>query len=147
MLYGFDVLNNLIYNDCREHLDNLYRINGYDNIIIEYINRTIASKTFFEDDDIENLKDEYLKKLNKIVYTFKDYTFKMKILIYMELMRLNAMYESIGEEVAIISQTGLNVAFLGIGVCDAQSKYLCNLLIAFGFKASSVKLIRMIITL
>lgn len=145
ILRSIDNLDELINNDCREHIDTVkYRISNDDRLnskeLLDYINYSKASKKFYEMSDFNELKAFYLHDIQTTTSAFKQLNKKEIMIAYMELIRLSVMYENIGEKASLLSQTGLNASLLGKGVCDSQAKYLCNLLLASNIKAIARKI-------
>ena len=144
ILRSIDNLDELINNDCREHINTVkYRISNDDRLnskeLLDYINYSKASKKFYEMSDFNELKAFYLHDIQTTTSAFKQLNKKEIMIAYMELIRLSVMYENIGEKAGLLSQTGLNASLLGKGVCDSQAKYLCNLLLASNIKAIARK--------
>lgn len=145
ILRSIDNLDELINNDCREHVDTVkYRISNDNRLnskeLLDYINYSKASKKFYEMSDFNELKAFYLHDIQTTTSAFKQLNKKEIMIAYMELIRLSVMYENIGEKASLLSQTGLNASLLGKGVCDSQAKYLCNLLLASNIKSIARKI-------
>lgn len=139
ILYNIKSLDILINNQCRDHINIGNRVNLGDNRItpelIDYMNSTDSSKKYYDEKDFEKLKIMYLKELTDISDYFRNLDDRKKLIIYMELMRLSSMYETIGERAAVLSQEGLKVGLVGKGVCMAQAIFLRDLCIVSRMKA------------
>lgn len=139
VLRDFKQFDDIVNGECKDHIDTRYRIELVDDRItpemIDYMNSTTSSSIFYNEIDFEKLKKQYLAEVSGIVDNFKNLSSRMKIFVYMEIMRLNAMYETIGETAAVITQNGLSVGILGKGVCMSQACFLRDLFILSGLKA------------
>ncbi len=135
-LNGFnkDVLEQILQNDVKNHRDLVYRINNTDEykFLLNYIKATPYSRSFFENANTDYMYAKLKKELQDIVYTLGDehYSLEEKVLNFLEYIRINGMYESIGEKAASLSQEAINIALLGKGACNSQSRFLEMLLIA-----------------
>ena len=141
-LFTNDVLPNLIDSEVKEHLwfENRYEGGMYSGLE-NYINQSEPSKSFYSNFNKEELKNKYWKIINDITKSCVEYTTnKEKILYLLELTRLTAMYENIGERADVLSQYGINVALLGKGVCAGQAKYFRNLLLANNIDSKTIRL-------
>lgn len=107
------------------------------NQIIKYMNSSIISQNFFSNSNYDDLYNQYMFEILNVVSRLgkEKYSKKEKILNYLEYFRLNCMYENIGEKASIISQSGINVALLGKGVCESQARFFNMLLIASGINS------------
>ena len=127
-------LEQLLRNDVRDHRDLVYRIETTDlyKSLLEYINSTQNSKSFFEIGNTDYMYAKLKKELEDVVSTLgcEHFSLEEKIINFLEYIRLNGMYESIGEKAAILSQEAINIALLGKGVCNSQSKFLELLLLS-----------------
>lgn len=137
-------LEQLMQNDVRSHRDLVYRINNTDEYksLLKYIKVTPYSKRFFENSNTEYMYDKLKTELKEIVDILgnKHFSLEEKILNFLEYIRLNGMYESIGEKAAVLSQDALNIAILGKGVCNSQSKFLELLLIASNEESKTLRI-------
>ena len=116
-----EVLEQLLQNDVKNHRDLVYRMNNTDEykFLSNYIKATPYSRSFFENANIDYMYTKLKKELQDVVYTLGDENFSLeeKVLNFLEYIRLNGMYESIGEKAAVLSQEAINIALLGKGVC------------------------------
>lgn len=112
--------------------------------IVDYMDASPASRKFFSKNNLESLLKEYIEEIEVVSRYLGNSSFseKEKVLNFMEYIRLNGMYENIPNSQftnktmrALISQTGLNIALLGKGVCRSQAQFLNHLLIGSGIKA------------
>lgn len=67
------------------------------------------------------------------------FSLEEKIMNFLEYIRINGMYESIEEKAAILSQEAINIALLGKGVCNSQSRFLELLLLASNEEANILR--------
>ncbi len=138
-------LEQLLRNDVRDHRDLVYRIETTDlyKSLLEYINSTQNSKSFFEIGNTDYMYAKLKKELEDVVSTLgcEHFSLEEKIINFLEYIRLNGMYESIGEKAAILSQEAINIALLGKGVCNSQSKFLELLLLASNEEARTLRVI------
>lgn len=122
------------------------------NLLSEYMRVSPLSKKFFELKNPDILLQRYLKELQSISNGLGDSRFssKEKILNFMEYIRLNGMSENISDSIlrtkginaiAELSQTGLNIALLGKGVCKSQAQFLEHLLRCSGIDATNKQII------
>lgn len=90
------------------------------------------------------LIERYLDEISCVSEYLGDSSFseKQKIINYMEYIRMNGMYENLSRSsvenkvlYAGLSQSGLNIAILGKGVCKSQAEFLSHLLIASDMQA------------
>ncbi len=103
-----------------------------------YMDASSASKAFFSADPKE-LIEKYFQEIESVSSFLGDSSYSQKqiILNFMEYIRMSGMYEnlpssSVQNQVAypMLSQSGLNIAILGKGVCKSQAEFLSHLLIA-----------------
>ena len=107
-----------------------------------------ASKNFFDNVDVDDLMAKYEEELIRVSKALGNSTFpsKQKMLNFLEYIRINGMYENIdmrnffmSQTVAAISQSGINIALLGKGVCASQARFLRDLLLTSGEEAITKK--------
>ena len=139
-----EVLEQLLQNDVKNHRDLVYRMNNTDEykFLSNYIKATPYSRSFFENANIDYMYTKLKKELQDVVYTLGDENFSLeeKVLNFLEYIRLNGMYESIGEKAAVLSQEAINIALLGKGVCNSQSRFLELLFIASHEEANILRI-------
>ena len=139
-----DALEQLLQNDVKSHRDLVYRINNTDKykFLLNYIKATPYSRSFFENANTDYMYAKLKKELQDVVYTLGDEHFSLeeKVLNFLEYIRLNGMYESVGEKAAALSQDAINIALLGKGVCNSQSRFLELLLIASNEEANILRI-------
>ncbi len=116
--------------------------------LLQYMESSTASKNFFDNVDVDDLMAKYEEELIRVSEALGDSTFssKQKMLNFLEYIRINGMYENIDmrnffmpQTVATISQSGINIALLGKGVCASQAKFLRDLLLTSGEEAITKK--------
>lgn len=116
--------------------------------LLQYMEDSTASKSFFDNVDVDDLMSKYEKELIRVSEALGNSTFssKQKMLNFLEYIRMNGMYENIDmskfsmpQTVAAISQSGINIALLGKGVCASQASFLRDLLITSGEDAITKK--------
>ena len=116
--------------------------------LLRYMESSTASKSFFDNVNVENLMTKYEEELVRVSKALGNSTFssKQKILNFLEYIRMNGMYENIDMNtfpipgiVSAISQSGINIALLGKGVCASQASFLRDLLITSGEDAITKK--------
>lgn len=109
--------------------------------LLRYMESSTASKSFFDNVDVDDLMAKYEKELIRVSETLGNSTFssKQKMFNFLEYIRMNGMYENIDMSkffvpgtVSAISQSGINIALLGKGVCASQASFLRDLLITSG---------------
>ena len=97
--------------------------------LLQYMESSTASKNFFDNVDVDDLMAKYEEELIRVSKALGNSTFpsKQKMLNFLEYIRINGMYENIDmrdffmpQTVAAISQSGINIALLGKGVCASQ---------------------------
>lgn len=122
----------------RGHLVRVQRIrNEGSDRINSYMNASSASRAFFNATSKE-LIEKYFQEIESVSSCLgnSSYSPKQIILNFMEYIRMSGMYENFPENseefpnVTQLSQTGLNIAILGKGVCSSQAEFLNHLLIA-----------------
>ena len=100
------------------------------------------------DGGIDDLMAKYEEELIRVSKALGNSTFpsKQKMLNFLEYIRINGMYENIDmrnffmpQTVAAISQSGINIALLGKGVCASQARFLRDLLLTSGEEAITKK--------
>lgn len=130
-LANIDLLRNRLYSQS-----DMQKYNSY-------MDASSASKAFFDMEPGELIK-RYLEEINCVSEYLGDSSFseKQKIINYMEYIRMNGMYENLSRSsvenkvvYAGLSQSGLNIAILGKGVCKSQAEFLSHLLIASDMQA------------
>lgn len=116
--------------------------------LLRYMESSTASKSFFNNTNVEELMAKYEEELIRVSEALGNSTFssKQKMLNFLEYIRMNGMYENIDmrnflipKTVSSISQSGINVALLGKGVCASQANFLRDLLITSGEDAITRK--------
>jgi len=116
--------------------------------LLRYMESSTASKSFFDNVDADDLRAKYEEELIRVSETLGNSTFssKQKMLNFLEYIRMNGMYENIDMSkffipgtVSAISQSGINIALLGKGVCASQASFLRDLLITSGEDAITRK--------
>lgn len=116
--------------------------------LLQYMESSTASKNFFDNVDVDDLMAKYEEELIKVSEALGNSTFssKQKMLNFLEYIRINGMYENIDmrnffmpQTVATISQSGINIALLGKGVCASQARFLRDLLLTSGEEAITKK--------
>ncbi len=116
--------------------------------LVQYMESSTASKNFFDNVDVDDLMAKYEEELIRVSKAIGNTTFssKQKMLNFLEYIRLNGMYENIDmnkffmpQSVAAISQSGVNIALLGKGVCASQASFLRDLLNTSGEGAMTKK--------
>ena len=141
MKLNYQSLKDLIQGEIREHLDSKFRREqGMYPDLEPYINYSKISKEFYNNFNIEELSNLYMKQINDIADSCKNLSTKRKVLYLLELMRLSVMYENIGEKGAVLSQAGINSAITGKGVCTSQAKYFRNLLLGCNIESQTLRL-------
>lgn len=117
--------------------------------LLQYMESSTASKNFFDNVDVDDLMAKYEEELIRVSKALGNSTFpsKQKMLNFLEYIRINGMYENIDmrdffmpQTVAAISQSGINIALLGKGVCASQARFLRDLLLTSGEEAITKKL-------
>ena len=140
-LYNYQSLKDIIQGEIREHLDFKFRREqGMFPDLESYINYSEISKDFYSNFNSEELSNLYRKQINDIADSCKNLSIKRKVLYLLEIIRLSAMYENIGEKGSILSQAGINAAITGKGVCTSQAKYFRNLLLGCNIEAQTLRL-------
>lgn len=116
--------------------------------LLQYMESYTASKNFFDNVDVDDLMAKYEEELIRVSKALGNSTFpsKQKMLNFLEYIRINGMYENIDmrnffmpQTVAAISQSGINIALLGKGVCASQARFLRDLLLTSGEEAITKK--------
>lgn len=116
--------------------------------LLQYMEFSTASKNFFDNVDVDDLMAKYEEELIRVSKALGNSTFpsKQKMLNFLEYIRINGMYENIDmrdffmpQTVAAISQSGINIALLGKGVCASQARFLRDLLLTSGEEAITKK--------
>lgn len=116
--------------------------------LLQYMESSTASKNFFDNVDVDDLMAKYEEELIRVSKALGNATFpsKQKMLNFLEYIRINGMYENIDmrdffmpQTVAAISQSGINIALLGKGVCASQARFLRDLLLTSGEEAITKK--------
>lgn len=116
--------------------------------LLQYMESSTASKNFFDNVDVDDLMAKYEEELIRVSKALGNSTFpsKQKMLNFLEYIRINGMYENIdmrnffmSQTVAAISQSGINIALLGKGVCASQARFLRDLLLTSGEEAITKK--------
>lgn len=116
--------------------------------LLQYMESSTASKNFFDNVDVDDLMAKYEEELIRVSKALGNSTFpsKQKMLNFLEYIRINGMYENIDmrnffmpQTVAAISQSGINIALLGKGVCASQARVLRDLLLTSGEEAITKK--------
>ena len=116
--------------------------------LLQYMESSTASKNFFDNVDVDDLMAKYEEELIRVSKALGNSTFpsKQKMLNFLEYIRINGMYENIdmrnffmSQTVAAISQSGINIALLGKGVCASQDRFLRDLLLTSGEEAITKK--------
>lgn len=116
--------------------------------LLQYMESSTASKNFFDNVDVDDLMAKYEEELIRVSKALGNSTFpsKQKMLNFLEYIRINGMYENIDmrnffmpQTVAAISQSGINIALLGKGVCASQARFLRDLLLTSGEEAITKK--------
>ena len=116
--------------------------------LLRYMESSTASKSFFDNTDVDDLMSKYEEELIRVSEALGNSTFssKQKMLNFLEYIRMSGMYENIDmhkflmpQTVSAISQSGINVALLGKGVCASQASLLRDLLITSGEDAITKK--------
>ena len=116
--------------------------------LLQYLESSTASKNFFDNVDVDDLMAKYEEELIRVSKALGNSTFpsKQKMLNFLEYIRINGMYENIdmrnffmSQTVAAISQSGINIALLGKGVCASQARFLRDLLLTSGEEAITKK--------
>ena len=116
--------------------------------LLRYMESSTASKSFFDNVDVDDLMAKYEEELIRVSEALSNSTFssKQKMLNFLEYIRMNGMYENIDmskffmpQTVSAISQSGINIALLGKGVCASQASFLRDLLITSGEDAMTKK--------
>ena len=116
--------------------------------LLQYMESSTASKNFFDNVDVDDLMAKYEEELIRVSKALGNSTFssKQKMLNFLEYIRINGMYENIDmrnffmpQTVATISQSGINIALLGKGVCASQARFLRDLLLTSGEEAITKK--------
>lgn len=116
--------------------------------LLQYMKSSTASKNFFDNVDVDDLMAKYEEELIRVSKALGNSTFpsKQKMLNFLEYIRINGMYENIDmrnffmpQTVAAISQSGINIALLGKGVCASQARFLRDLLLTSGEEAITKK--------
>ena len=116
--------------------------------LLQYMESSTASKNFFDNVDVDDLMAKYEEELIRVSKALGNSTFpsKQKMLNFLEYIRINGMYENIDmrdffmpQTVAAISQSGINIALLGKGVCASQARFLRDLLLTSGEEAITNK--------
>lgn len=116
--------------------------------LLQYMESSTASKNFFDNVDVDDLMAKYEEELIRVSEALGNSTFssKQKMLNFLEYIRINGMYENIDmrkffmpQAVAAISQSGINIALLGKGVCASQASFLRDLLLTSGEDAITKK--------
>ena len=116
--------------------------------LLQYMDSSTASKNFFDNVDVDDLMAKYEEELIRVSKALGNSTFpsKQKMLNFLEYIRINGMYENIdmrnffmSQTVAAISQSGINIALLGKGVCASQARFLRDLLLTSGEEAITKK--------
>lgn len=117
--------------------------------LLQYMESSTASKNFFDNVDVDDLMAKYEEELIRVSKALGNSTFpsKQKMLNFLEYIRINGMYENIDmrdffmpQTVAAISQSGINIALLGKGVCASQARFLRDLLLTSGEEAITKKI-------
>lgn len=147
----------VIRKEIEEHVD---QISSYKEIakrasdmsgikrLLQYMESSTASKNFFDNVDVDDLMAKYEEELIRVSKALGNSTFpsKQKMLNFLEYIRINGMYENIdmrnffmSQTVAAISQSGINIALLGKGVCASQARFLRDLLLTSGEEAITKK--------
>ncbi|MDO4282413.1 MAG: hypothetical protein Q4D02_02150 [Clostridia bacterium] len=102
--------------------------------IRDYMNNTKESTRFYSMDK-EELYDRYIKEVNLVSSAIGNdgFTEKEKILNALEYTRFMCCYENFPSgSISDISQSGLNAAILGKGVCASQAFFLRDVLRSSG---------------
>lgn len=116
--------------------------------LLQYMESSTASKNFFDNVDVDDLMAKYEEELIRVSKALGNSTFpsKQKMLNFLEYIRINGMYENIdmrnffmSQTLAAISQSGINIALLGKGVCASQARFLRDLLLTSGEEAITKK--------
>ena len=116
--------------------------------LLQYMESSTASKNCFDNVDVDDLMAKYEEELIRVSKALGNSTFpsKQKMLNFLEYIRINGMYENIDmrnffmpQTVAAISQSGINIALLGKGVCASQARFLRDLLLTSGEEAITKK--------
>lgn len=116
--------------------------------LLQYMESSTASKNFFDNVDVDDLMAKYEEELIRVSKALGNSTFpsKQRMLNFLEYIRINGMYENIDmrnffmpQTVAAISQSGINIALLGKGVCASQARFLRDLLLTSGEEAITKK--------
>lgn len=116
--------------------------------LLQYMESSTASKNFFDNVDVDDLMAKYEEEMIRVSKALGNSTFpsKQKMLNFLEYIRINGMYENIDmrnffmpQTVAAISQSGINIALLGKGVCASQARFLRDLLLTSGEEAITKK--------
>ena len=116
--------------------------------LLQYMESSTASKNFFDNVDVDDLMAKYEEELIRVSKALGNSTFpsKQKMLNFLEYIRINGMYENIDmrdffmpQTVAAISQSGINIALLGKGVCASQARFLRAFLLTSGEEAITKK--------
>ena len=116
--------------------------------LLRYMESSTASKSFFDNTDVDDLMSKYEEELIRVSEILGNSTFssKQKMLNFFEYIRMSGMYENIDMSkffipgtVSAISQSGINIALLGKGVCASQASFLRDLLITSGEDAITKK--------
>ena len=116
--------------------------------LLQYMESSTASKNFFDNVDVDDLMAKYEEELIRVSKALGNSTFpsKQKMLNFLEYIRINGIYENIdmrnffmSQTVAAISQSGINIALLGKGVCASQARFLRDLLLTSGEEAITKK--------
>lgn len=116
---------------------------GFDRIV-NHMEASTASKDFFSITDVDKLLFMYEAEVDRVSGDIgnSNFTTKQKVLNFLEYIRLNGMYDNLDNKkfsfqnmVSLISQSGINIALLGKGVCASQSKFLRDLLNDIGENA------------
>lgn len=149
-------IQNLIKKQISEHVSQIrfYRqlaLNDYTSSksLINYMDASSASQTFFSTLNEETLAFKYDTELGRICNALgnSSFSFDEKVLNFLEYIRLCGMYENLSRNkfflhgmLEDLSKTGINIALLGKGVCSSQANFLRDLLLKSGENANSNKL-------
>ena len=114
-----------------------------DKEAIQYYNNTEDGRTLLNS-SAENLYAQYLNQIHGVSTNLcgVEYTDKQKALNLYEYMRFAGIYEHFFKEanentITALSQSGLNVAIAGRGVCASQAEFMNDVLLYSGVENST----------
>ncbi len=136
--------------ELRKQLDYIERVKNdtsYYSALLSYMMLSAPSRMFFEKCDEEKLFREYESEVKEVSINLgmSEYSPKEKILNFLEYIRMTVGYENVlvttdeMHKMAGISQSPVNAALLGKGVCASQAKFLEDLLLSSGFEEDEAR--------